>query len=47
MESKSVPPSFDIARRYVKHREQDYLRYGEWGKWLMTEITLKENKHDK
>jgi hypothetical protein len=29
MESKSVPLSFDIARRYAKHREQDYLGYGE------------------
>ena len=25
MESKSFPFSFDIARRYAKHREHDYL----------------------
>jgi curved DNA-binding protein CbpA len=31
MESRSFPSSFDIARRYAKHREQDYLRYGELG----------------
>jgi len=31
MESKSVPSNFDIARRYGKHREKDYLGYGERG----------------
>jgi len=31
MESKSLPSNFDIAGRYAKHREQDYLRYGERG----------------
>ena len=32
MGSKSFPFSFDIAGRYAKHREQDYLRYGKRGK---------------
>jgi hypothetical protein len=29
MESRSFPSNFDIAGRYAKHREQDYLRYDE------------------
>ena len=31
MESRSFPSNFDIAGRYAKHPEQDYLRYGEPG----------------